>query len=658
MNTRGIRYAFSVALGIALALCLPGTGYADPRVTGASLVKEIRISRTVFDYVYRATAENPGDSIRNAEAQLVGVGPGSSIIDGAVRIGDMPDHSVVSPADTFTIRHDRTIPFDRSALRWVFSWERVPAAETILDHVSAPVGPEGAATVLPGTAMVAISEDPFRLPLTLEVQKIRSPDMITTFESTRPEAGPVLGEIIKIHSTERINTPVAVCLTVPGSFIAEIPQGYRVELFAEFIQSSDLEEPYATYEKLGATYDPDRSEACATVPPFAFKPVASVVAHVLIGAYPNVAATTEVVATNFTPVGPVQTSPNATLTVAGELSMTIPPILVSPLSGALNVTSKFGPRVHPVTGAINGFHFGVDLSANHVAVLSAALGNVIQSGAQNPCNTWVNGVCKTGYGHRVTISHQGTTGTSQTRYAHLEPVGLAGTGEIEGGDRVGTADSSGSITGPHLHFEYRPNGNAVDPMLFIGEVDVASYLQSFSVVTKIDGNPIDVSRRQVSAAQFHYGAAIDLTPLALSPGNHTLSVEVENRAGLATVIHTAILEVTQFAMRVKVTWNSFDTDVDLHVRDSSGNESWYANLCGIENGCLDHDDVDGFGPEIFDLSAMDPDRTYTVFLHYYSDHGNGPTTATVTVEIGEDVYGPFSRTISDGEVWTIGTFPQ
>lgn len=658
MNTKDIRNALRVALGIALALCLTANGYADPRVTGASLVKETRVSRTIFDYVYQATVENPGGPIRNAEAQLVGVGPGSRIIDGTVRIGDMPDRSLVSPSDTFTIRHDRTVPFDRSALRWAFSWKQIPAAETLIDHVSAPIGPEGAATVLPGGATVTITEDPFRFPLTLEVQKILSPDMIAAFGSARPEAGPVFGEIIKIHSTERINTPVAVCVTVPDSFISEIPPGYGVELFAEFIQSSDLEDPYATYEKLGATYDPVRSEACATVPPFAFKPVASVVAHVLIGTYPNVSTTTDAIATNFMPAGPLQTSPTATLRVAGDIAMTIPPVLMSPLSGGLNITSGFGPRVDPITGASDGFHFGVDFSANHVAVLSAAQGNVILSGAQSPCGTWVNGVCKTGYGHRVTISHVGHMGTSQTRYAHLDPAGLAGIGQIEGGDRVGTADNSGSSTGAHLHFEYRPNGNAVDPMLFIGVVNAATFLQSFSVVTKIDGIPINASRQQVSAAQFRYDAPIDLTPLALSPGNHTLSVEVENGAGLSTVIHTAVLQVTQFAMRVKVTWNKFDTDVDLHVRDSSGRESWYGNLCGIVNGCLDHDDVDGFGPEIFDLSAMGQGVTYTVFLHYFSDHGNGPTTAAVTVEIGEAVYGPFSRTLSNGEIWIIGTFPQ
>lgn len=105
-------------------------------------------------------------------------------------------------------------------------------------------------------------------------------------------------------------------------------------------------------------------------------------------------------------------------------------------------------------------------------------------------------------------------------------------------------------------------------------------------------------------------------------------------------------------------WDKYDTDVDLHVMDSLGNESWYSNLCGIPNGCLDRDDIDGFGPEVFDLTKLAPGVSYTVFLHYYSDHGNGSTTATVVVEQGAQTFGPFSYTLSNNQSATVGVYPQ
>ena len=152
---------------------------------------------------------------------------------------------------------------------------------------------------------------------------------------------------------------------------------------------------------------------------------------------------------------------------------------------------------------------------------------------------------------------------------------------------------------------------------------------------------------------------LDLVPLQLPGGSsNQLSIVVQNANGTSTDITTVPLSIDPLPLRVTLTWGTNDTDVDLHVRDSNGNESWYANLCGIPNGCLDRDDVDGFGPEVFDLKEMDPNVTYTVFIHYFSDHGNGPTTTTVLVEQGTQTFGPFTRILSNDETTTIGVFPQ
>lgn len=655
MNRNNI--IFLTKLGFAFILGHSTIGHADPAVTDMTLVSEKRISRTVFEYSYRASIENQGPEITNIVGRITGTGQGTTIVDDLVQVEKIGINASVVSSDTFTLKHDRRFPFDKSALTWSMSWKTAPQPETTLDLFSAPVGPQGGSVVLPGFAEITLTEDPLREPVTVELKKIVSPDMSIAFAEDRSDAGPVTPEILHIHSTGNINTPVAVCIFVPSEFSSSVPSDYHIELFAEFVQTSE-QDANISFEQLGASFDPQTGKACASLPPYAFKPVASVVSHVIVGSYPNVTANSQATPTNFAPTGEYTTTPNSTIPVSGDITFIVPPVLKPPLAGALNVTSSFGPRTHPVTGEQQSFHLGVDFASNGANVLAAAKGNVTNAGAQVPCNTWENGVCKTGYGHRVYISHTGSTGSSGTLYAHLEPAGMAALGNVESQSTVGVSDHSGTSTGPHLHFEYRQGGVAVNPMLFIGEVIADEYLQSLSVVAKIDGNPIESSRRQVTAESFHYNTNIDLTPLALTPGNHSLSVHVENQSGVGTLIHSATLKLSQFPLRVKVTWDKFDTDVDLHVLDSVGNESWYRNLCGVPNGCLDHDDVDGFGPEIFDLNAIAPGVKYTLYLHYFSDHGNGPTTANVTVEVGQQTYGPFSKILTDGENWTIGKFPQ
>lgn len=325
------------------------------------------------------------------------------------------------------------------------------------------------------------------------------------------------------------------------------------------------------------------------------------------------------------------------------------------------MNSGFGNRIHP-----NGqpqFHPGLDLDTNSQPVYPILPGTVSASGPQNPCSL-VNGVCMTGFGHRVRIDHGNGL---ESVYGHLEPGGLPAVGiPVTASTQIGISDTTGTATGDHLHLEYLLDGSPIDPNLFIGQQNAGGYLGNLSVVALINGQSVEATRRPVNGAQvtgdtalLPYRAQLDLTPLQL-PGGSTnqLSIVVQNTMGTQANIITVPLIINPLPLRVTLRWDKFDTDVDLHVRDSLGNESWYSNLCGIPNGCLDLDDTDGFGPEVFDLTALAHGVSYTVFLHYYSDHGNGPTTATVVVEQGTQTFGPFVRTLSNGQTSTIGAFPQ
>jgi murein DD-endopeptidase MepM/ murein hydrolase activator NlpD len=120
----------------------------------------------------------------------------------------------------------------------------------------------------------------------------------------------------------------------------------------------------------------------------------------------------------------------------------IPFPLVRPLAG--EITDGFGPR-----GA--RFHAGVDIPApTGTGVIATAPGRVAYAG-------WLDG----GWGLLVTIAHaQGV----RTLYAHLSQIDVHVGDLVQAGFQVGRVGATGDATGPHLHFEVRVRGAAVDPV--------------------------------------------------------------------------------------------------------------------------------------------------------------------------------------------------
>ena len=106
-------------------------------------------------------------------------------------------------------------------------------------------------------------------------------------------------------------------------------------------------------------------------------------------------------------------------------------------------TDGFGPRG-------NRFHTGLDFPAAQGArVRAAASGRVARVG-WDPA----------GYGRYVVVRH---SRTASTWYAHLSATAVAVGQRVARGARIGSVGSTGSATGPHVHFELRVRGAAVDP---------------------------------------------------------------------------------------------------------------------------------------------------------------------------------------------------
>lgn len=135
------------------------------------------------------------------------------------------------------------------------------------------------------------------------------------------------------------------------------------------------------------------------------------------------------------------TSPGANL-MRGEIPRGFPL-----RSGVL--TSSFGMRPHPLLGGIRG-HGGVDLAAPAGSpVFATGPGRVTNAG-------WSGG-----YGLLVTIDHGGG---NQSRYGHLSAAAVTVGQTVPAGAIVGLVGSTGQATGPHLHYEIRIGGKAVDPV--------------------------------------------------------------------------------------------------------------------------------------------------------------------------------------------------
>lgn len=124
-----------------------------------------------------------------------------------------------------------------------------------------------------------------------------------------------------------------------------------------------------------------------------------------------------------------------------------------PAVGAYSVSSGFGYRR-------SGFHGGIDIvkpggRSTGTLVVAAGSGRVITAGRHSS------------YGNYVIIDHGGGV---HTLYAHMlnGSLKVSAGQSVSAGQAIGNIGSTGNVTGPHLHFEVRINGNRVNPLPYLG----------------------------------------------------------------------------------------------------------------------------------------------------------------------------------------------
>lgn len=142
-----------------------------------------------------------------------------------------------------------------------------------------------------------------------------------------------------------------------------------------------------------------------------------------------------------------------------------------PLEGA-RLTSDFGMRNHPILGGRRN-HKGIDLAAPTGTPIYATADGIVGRA------DWFSG-----YGLYVAVDHGADL---ETRYAHMSRLAVAEGERVRKGDIIGYVGSTGNSTGPHLHYEVRIAGVAVNPIPYMVESQAQQRLAKLAEASELSG---------------------------------------------------------------------------------------------------------------------------------------------------------------------------
>lgn len=144
-----------------------------------------------------------------------------------------------------------------------------------------------------------------------------------------------------------------------------------------------------------------------------------------------------------------------------------------PVEG-VKLSSDFGMRWHPVLGGRHQ-HKGVDLAAPAGTPIRASADGVVSRA------DWFSS-----YGLYVSLEHGGNI---ETRYGHMSRLNVAAGQTVHKGDIIGYVGTTGRSTGPHLHYEVRIAGEAVNPVPYLqsGEIQRLPAAAGTTKVAMADG---------------------------------------------------------------------------------------------------------------------------------------------------------------------------
>lgn len=123
-----------------------------------------------------------------------------------------------------------------------------------------------------------------------------------------------------------------------------------------------------------------------------------------------------------------------------------------PLRKEVDVNSFYGARFHPIHASVK-FHRGIDLkSITGDIVQSTGEGYVLEAGEKSDLGKYIKIRHKYGF---------------ESIYGHLSVIGVKAGEKVSKNQFIGRVGATGAVTGPHLHYTLKKNGNYLDPFDFL-----------------------------------------------------------------------------------------------------------------------------------------------------------------------------------------------
>lgn len=109
-------------------------------------------------------------------------------------------------------------------------------------------------------------------------------------------------------------------------------------------------------------------------------------------------------------------------------------------------------------------HAGVDIVGNEIInpIMSILPGQVVQVSNDCPQTGYLGSTCGTGFGNYVKVESQYNGQSLTIYYAHMSSVSVEVGDVVKQFQQIGIQGGSGNVTGPHLHFEARLDGDVID----------------------------------------------------------------------------------------------------------------------------------------------------------------------------------------------------
>lgn len=381
------------------------------------------------------------------------------------------------------------------------------------DSIRVLVPATGGSVRLPNIATITFSADAFESATVVEVAVGRDASVAATFQEFasifRPSSRLAYEVTVSTGALPPLSESVDVQLNLPADFLAQVPAGYGVELFAMVEQVSDLDMPYKSFELFESHLTQAGDGIVASVPGGAFFLDVDGEYKAIITLAPTPGIKDPPAMLMKSALAQLQSNSLGT-------SQCQAASIACPVVGGCEVTSPFNKaRKHPGSGKIRP-HYGVDYrAATGTPLVAAASGTVERSYASSS------------FGETIIVRHNDG---GATLYAHLQKRDVQVGDTVAQGQGIGTANNTGASFGPHLHLEYVPNGQIIQSKSRIDPDACIDAQGSGSVTVSDSGSLADdafgVSIDGFSIGQTATGASNTLAISNLKVGQHTLALTV------------------------------------------------------------------------------------------------------------------------------------